>query len=983
MKINSINAMPVYTKNRVSKVERENVQNQSKLRVVSLSEYLASPISFRGRNKEQAIFYGAEVAPYSKAGGVGVVMKDYSMLLDPKDEVVVSPYYGAKKSEKTGKVAPLKNGDDYILNVGKEAKKLDLVKEKTMKWGKGESKIMLFSLRDEAEKVHYFVFDETTSEYEKPYQAPKSATKFAYASGSKSPANGWEGDTYAKNSKAFVELLPDLIADKAKQGSDFNPATVVCSDSQTAYTHEYLVQKALSDKDYDEIKSTHVGHNLGPGYCGETSMQNMFVNLGATPEQIEKIENDPVYSQGLLGDDYFKPYVKETLDETGVANANQIALHYADKGFIKSFSVVAEDYAKSLAENPQAAYNIHKTVQKLYNNGVFNGILNPLEDPSVDATKPLPNPRYREDCVDIDEKEYPAFDVYPKDASYEQMREVKNANKKKLFERFSAKDVTIVTGDPARKANINPEAKGVYDGPAIKPELIDMIEQGKGDEVPLFVTWGRLDTQKGFDIATEAFEKFAKTPEGKNAVLVVGAGLIEGNAESDKVKDKIKEMLSDTDLQGRVVHIDGWAPAYALASAADAALFTSRFEPCGLTDVEAMKYYCTPIVTNTQGFKQKNFDPRNADEAGKATSFKTQHEFDLLKSQVQLIMDAYGNNDENAKEKVKAEFPTFKTVDEQGNEAYDDSLFVQFAEDYNKVLIDKKAELLEKYGSEENLPENWNDWDELSKNYAFKFGGCARDLKDGVLISETADAISAYMKTSKETKSGMFKNLKNLNTGWKGNAVLHPTNESSAQMYKRLHMMPDYSAPTKADVIAKDDAFVSSQIQKGQDADIKKRVGTYVLGALTGVGAMLVTRFKETNQIAPGFEEATAAAADRIKELEQQLVSQAELNAKVADLTKKLDELAKSSNKKIAIAATAGAVGAAAITFGVTKLIQKKAEAKKTSEAKPEEKTEVKPEVKVETKVETKAEPKVETKTTAASTPIIQNKPNGVFANFA
>ena len=61
-----------------------------------------------------------------------------------------------------------------------------------------------------------------------------------------------------------------------------------------------------------------------------------------------------------------------------------------------------------------------------------------------------------------------------------------------------------------------------------------------------------------------------------------------------------------------------------------------------------MKYYCTPIVVNTQGLKQKNFDPRNKEEHDKATSYKTKHEYNLLKSQVQLILDAYKNGDEEA-----------------------------------------------------------------------------------------------------------------------------------------------------------------------------------------------------------------------------------------------------------------------------------------------------------------------------------------------
>ncbi len=974
MKINSINyAKPAYTGNMVSRVGKQKVQNNGmNLKVISMSDYMASPLSFKGRNKEQAIFYGAEVAPYSKKGGVGVVMKDYGMLLDAKNEVVVSPYYGAKKDKDTGKVVPLKDKDnDFVLKVGNDYKKLDLVAEDTMQWGKvNDNKIMLFRLRDEAEKVHYFVFDETVGEFEEPYKAPATKETFTYATGSKSATKGWEGDAYAKNSKAFVELLPELIKDK----EGFNPATVVCSDSQTALTHEYLVQKSLTDKDYDEIKSTHVGHNLGPGYCGETSMQNMFVNLGATPKQIEQVEKDPMLK--ILGDKYFEPFVKETLDETGTASATQVALHYANKdrangqGFIKAFSVVAEDYAESIAKNPQTAHNIHETAKNLYKDGIFNGILNPLQDPSVDATKALPNKRFMEDCTDTDGTVYPKFDIYPENATYEQMREIKNANKQKLLERFSAQDTTIITGNPARTAKINPEAKGIYDGPVIKPEIIDLVKQGKGDEVPVFVSWGRLDAQKGFDITIEAFEKFAKTPEGKNAVLIVGAGS-DSNPESVKVANKMKEILADPDLQGRIVHIDGWAPAYALASASDVAIFTSRFEPCGLTDIEAMKYYCTPLVTNTQGFKQKNFDPRNPDEAAKATSFKTQHEFHLLKDQVQLIIDAYGteNPTPEALAKVKAEFPVFASKDADGKEVYDDSLFKKFATEYNKFINGRKEDLINQFGKDESkFPEGWNDWDELSKNYEFKFTGFARELKDGILAAETAQALSAFASTPQETKELMFENLKKLDTSWNGNGNLHPASESSAEMYKKLHMYSDYSKPVEADKIAKDDDFISKTIEERQTEDIGSRIGAYVIGALSGVGAALAARLgKKSEELANNKEllgkiddlgKQLAEKEDKITELAKKVSEVDVLKQAKEQLEEQITKLKHSGNKNLALVGVAAAAGASLLTLFAANQINKK----KAAQA-PEQ------------KAEAPAAPVAETTTTTVPAQPVQSAP--------
>lgn len=979
MRINAVSNVSVYPKNRVLKADSNNSQMNQGLKVVSLSDYMASPVSFRGRNNEQAIFYGAEVAPYSKAGGVGVVMKDYGFLLDPKDEVVVSPYYRADVDKKTGVVSPAKDADgDYILHTNGGDLKLDLVKEKNMQWGnRKDNKIMLFNLRDEKDKVHYFVFDDATAHYTKPYEGGT-----VYASGSKSATNAWNGDPYAKNSKAFVELLPDLIASK----KDFNPATVVCSDSQTAYTHEYVAQKALKDKDYDEIKTTHVGHNLGPGYCGETSMQNMFVNLGATPEQISKIEKDPIFRDKILGDKYFEPFVKETLDETGTSSATQIALHYADKnraggeGFVKSFSVVAEDYAKSIAENPQTAYNIHNTAKKLYDQGVFNGILNPLEDASIDAAKPLPNPRYNEDCIDTDGTVYPAFELYPGNSSYSEMREIKTRNKIKFLERLSAQDNTIITGDKSRKASVNPEAKGVYDGPAIRPDLIEKLKNG--EDVPMFVSWGRIDTQKGHDISLGAFEKFAKTPEGKNAVFVLGAGLDKSD-ESKRVEKKITEMLKDPDLQGRIIHIDGWAPAYAMASAADAAVFTSRFEPCGLTDIEAMKYFCTPIVTNTQGFKQKNFDPRIEAEAEKATSYKTEHEFDLLKEQVDLIIKAYVDGDESALAKVKAEFPIFASVDENGNAVYDDTAFQTFAQEYSE-FIDARKKDLELSSPDGKLPEKWNDWDELSKEYSFKYTGFARDLKDAILKAETAKAISACVSEDEQTKAMMFDNLKALNTGWKGNASLHPSNESSYDMYKRLHMSAPYSAPVKEDIISKDDDFIDEQIEKRQKTDIEKRVGTYTLGALTGLSAVLLNVFKKN-----GIKTTEADLKAKVEELTKQLASQEELQNEVKALTEKLSKLTSAGRRNVIIAGVLGAAGAAVATLLAVKFYKKNNDKKDVKTEKPAQTSDIaQPKEKTEADSQ-KAAAQTPVSSENVSTPLKEKslasapEENGLFSNFA
>ena len=846
---------------RINSIDFTMPQSNSALkarRSASVPVNQLSSVSFgnkiQPRNKEQAIFIGAESDPWSKGGGVGTVMKDYRSFDKPENQIEITPYYKGYINEANKTVEPAKDAEgDYIMHTNTGDVKLRLVAEKTMQWGLDEkAPIKVFAPKNDENKLSYFVYIDETASMKKPYDNSPH-----YKSGGFSETNGWEGDTYAKFSKAVVEVLPEIIQDK---GENFNPATMICSDAQMAYAHEFLAQKtAGKNKDYEGMKSTHVLHNMSGGYLGETSKRNMFVNLGATPEMIQMAQNDPLFKD--KGDEYFTPFVKDTLDENGTANPTMIVARYADKGIIPAADTVSEDYAEAVALNPQAAGPIQKSFSRLYEKGVFQGILNPFEDKSVDATKPLPNALYNKECTDVDGKVFPALEIYPENPTYDDARRIKNTNKARLLERLSAKDTTIITGNPNKGAKINPEVES--DEPVIKPELIQMIKDGKGDEVPLFVSWGRCDTQKGHDITVQAFKKFAKTEEGKNAILILGTGL-DSNPESKVLAKDMEEALNDPDLKGRIVHIDGWAPAYAMASAADAAIFASRFEPCGLTDLEAMKYFCTPIVANTQGFKQKNFDPRIPSEREKATSYKTTHEYHLMKDTANLIIDAYGKGSETAKQELRSEFPAFETVNEDGTTYFDDSIFAQFGLEYNKFL-EKKNE--EHKNSKEAIPENWRDWDELSKDYNFKFSGFARELKDGILEAELKDAMMAAVSADSETKELIFNNTKNLDTSWRGNGNLHPSGKSTYELYKERHLESDYKGAKKSDLTGLDkDEFETVQADE-QNKDLLSRIAAYTAGALTGVAAAVA---KRTGKVAD-----ENALKSQVKVLEAKLKSQA------------------------------------------------------------------------------------------------------------
>ena len=123
--------------------------NTSGFNVVSLSDYRAGKISFSGnkRNNNQVIFIGAESDPYSKAGGVGTVMKDYRNFTSPENETEILPYYGG--FFKNCGFVPLNNKNgDFIIKTNDCDIKHDFVFFKTISLGKVRANyIFLFFLK--------------------------------------------------------------------------------------------------------------------------------------------------------------------------------------------------------------------------------------------------------------------------------------------------------------------------------------------------------------------------------------------------------------------------------------------------------------------------------------------------------------------------------------------------------------------------------------------------------------------------------------------------------------------------------------------------------------------------------------------------------------------------------------------------------------------------------------------------------------------
>jgi len=131
---------------------------------------------------------------------------------------------------------------------------------------------------------------------------------------------------------------------------------------------------------------------------------------------------------------------------------------------------------------------------------------------------------------------------------------------------------------------------------AAKNELKAAYRQENGlpaSDGPLMCFIGRLDAQKGYDLLLEALMDVLEDTELQ--VVVVGAGRADLVQQTQAVEKKYPSKF----------FYAGWMgpERYALLAACDFALLPSRWEPCGLVQMEAMRMGTLPIVAPTGGLK--------------------------------------------------------------------------------------------------------------------------------------------------------------------------------------------------------------------------------------------------------------------------------------------------------------------------------------------------------------------------------------------
>lgn len=112
------------------------------------------------------------------------------------------------------------------------------------------------------------------------------------------------------------------------------------------------------------------------------------------------------------------------------------------------------------------------------------------------------------------------------------------------------------------------------------------------ERVPLLVLISRLTEQKGLDLLLEIMEELLAEPV---QVAVLGVG----DARYEEALRRLA--VRHPNLAVRLVFDDGWA--HRMYAGADMLLMPSRFEPCGLAQMIAMRYGTVPIVRATGGLR--------------------------------------------------------------------------------------------------------------------------------------------------------------------------------------------------------------------------------------------------------------------------------------------------------------------------------------------------------------------------------------------
>ena len=196
--------------------------------------------------------------------------------------------------------------------------------------------------------------------------------------------------------------------------------------------------------------------------------------------------------------------------------------------------------------------------------------------------------------------------------------------------------IDTVNYDPETDASIvkNYTVKDVKEGKAEnKRQLQENMGLPERADVPVIGLVTRLVSHKGLDLIKGILDELLYTSDVQ--VVVLGSGDWQYENFFKEMANKYPDKLA--------VRI-GFVPSLArkIYAGADLFLMPSKSEPCGLSQMVALRYGTVPIVRETGGLRDSISD--SGDGQGNGFTFKTYNAHDMLGA-IRRGLDAYANKE--------------------------------------------------------------------------------------------------------------------------------------------------------------------------------------------------------------------------------------------------------------------------------------------------------------------------------------------------
>ncbi|MCM1364929.1 MAG: glycogen synthase GlgA [Faecalibacterium sp.] len=195
-------------------------------------------------------------------------------------------------------------------------------------------------------------------------------------------------------------------------------------------------------------------------------------------------------------------------------------------------------------------------------------------------------------------------------------------------------DIESYNPETDSSLEVNYNAETVFEGKKANKRL---LQENMGlpvrDDVPVIGLVSRLVSHKGLDLIKAVFDEFLSTTDAQ--VVVVGSGDWQYENYFRELTNKYHDKIA--------VRI-GFVPSLArkIYAGADLFLMPSKSEPCGLSQMVALRYGTVPIVRETGGLRDSITD--SGDGEGNGFTFKTYNAHDMLGA-IHRGLGAYWNRE--------------------------------------------------------------------------------------------------------------------------------------------------------------------------------------------------------------------------------------------------------------------------------------------------------------------------------------------------